>query len=580
MPRNSSGALSCGISCLPWVIFAVQKPRDKVYALLGAAGSTGLDIQPDYQRSLPELLNMMLKYRHETIPPKDFEEVKATCAELESLLGAETGTTYVIEGQHGHYPAPCDDDVAAVTFAVPGSPISLRWASFYGHIAVEDLVIASGIFDIDQELITAVEEDRLTRLKMLLALKHVETQPRVLKIRVDVQDSRDTRAVSLSLLELAVRRGFPEIVAVLIGAGHFGVDAALANHFLGPDFLLHAAIQQNDVSRVEAILNAQDIEANETRLRRSPLDVAMAISSGSAAHSDAQFQIVKLLVDSGKIDIPRHALHVCRNPEIGRLLLNAGAYHGDLEQYGTALQSAIKARDAGMVRLLLDVVDTEVDSQTEDSDAKTLRWAVSSPAVMSALIDSGRFNLNAKAGGERTLLNYVAYNSYRSASSSDDIEANTKIMKLLINNNEVDINTQDRHFNTPLWYAASAGDADLVSALFHSDRLDLSAQGGEILSIIIVQGSAMIAKMMIDSGKLDLNALDDGQTALHHAVAGGHRELVKMLLDSGKVDPNIKDSEDRTALQLAVEQGYEDIAKLLRDFEHDNVTASVISESP
>ncbi|KAK5693342.1 hypothetical protein LTR17_025093 [Elasticomyces elasticus] len=554
------------------------EPRDKVYALLGVAENTGLDIQPDYHISLPELLNLVLKYRHDTIPPTNLAEVESQRVQLETLLGVQERTTYVMDGQNGHYPAPCDDDVAAVTFALPGSPVSLWWASFYGHIAVENLVIASGIFDIGQELITAVEEDRVTRLKMLLALKHVKTQPRVLKVRVDVQDSRDTRAVSLSLLELAVRRGHPEIAAVLIDAGHFDVDAALVDHFLSPDFLLYTAIRQNDVSMVEAILNAQDVNANETRLRESPLDVAMAISSGPAAHTEAQCQIVKLLVDSRKINIPRHALHICRSPDIGRLLLDAGAYHGSIEKYGTALQSAIEAAHPGMVRLLLNAVDTAVSSQIKDIDATTLYRAAAFPTTMSVLIDSGRIDLNARDDLGRTLLNYVADHP-----NSPHRSEFTEVGKLLVNSNEVDINTMDNLGWTPLWYAARAGNADLVGAIFHSDRLDLPAQGPSALNDAVEQGSVMIAKMMIDSGKLDLNALAGGQTALHNAAACGHRELVKMLLDSGKVDPGIRDHKDEIALQTATRHGHDDIAELLRDFKHDNNTTSVestISSSP
>ncbi|KAK5696240.1 hypothetical protein LTR17_024375 [Elasticomyces elasticus] len=570
------------------------EPRDKVYALLGVAGSTCLDIQPDYHRSLPELLNQVLQYRHDTIPPKDLAEVETQRVQLEILLGVEERTTYIMTGQRGLYPAPSDGEVAAAPFAWPrtfSSPweaetqrvqrettsISLWWASFYGHTAVEDLLLAEHIFGIRQELITAVNEDRVTRLKMLLALKHVKTQLRALDVRVGRLNKPSTGALSLSLLELAVRRGHTEIATVLLDTGRFDVEAALADHFLGPDFLLYAAIRQNDVSMVEAILNAQDVAPQETRLRESPLDVALAIASGSAVHRDTQYQIVKLLVDSGKINIPRHALHVCRSPEIGRLLLNAGAYHGSLDQYGpTALQSAIKACDPGMVRLLLDIVDTEVASQTEDADATTLQWTVSSPPTLSLLIDSGRFNLNAKDGNGRTLLSHVAFHSFFPSYRSES----TAVGKLLVNSNEVDINTRDSYNTTPLRYAAQSGNADLVGAIFHSDRLDLPAQGPSALNDAAKQGSVMITRMMIDSGKLDPNALAGGQTALHNAVAGGHQELVKMLLDSGKVDPNIKDSEDRTALQLVVEKGYEDIAKLLRVLEHDSVTAFVIPESP
>ncbi|TLS21503.1 uncharacterized protein PpBr36_10393 [Pyricularia pennisetigena] len=45
--------------------------------------------------------------------------------------------------------------------------------------------------------------------------------------------------------------------------------------------------------------------------------------------------------------------------------------------------------------------------------------------------------------------------------------------------------------------------------------------------------------MLLDTGKVDVDAKDgDGLTALLYAVEEGHENVVRMLLDTGKADVN------------------------------------------
>ncbi|KAK3621666.1 hypothetical protein LTR56_020528 [Elasticomyces elasticus] len=518
------------------------EPRDKVYALLGVAASTSPSVQPNYYISLPEMLNMVLKYRHGTKPPLDIEEVITQCAELETLLGVETGTIFIMKGQHGQYPAPSDDDVAAVTFALPGNPISLWWASFYGHLAVEGMLIASGTFEIDQELATAVTDGCRARLEMLLVLEHVRTKSRAVKVRIDLQDSADARLLSVSLLELAIRCRQSDIVALLFDTTRFDANVARAGWPLEYNFLLQLAVRQNDVLMVRLLLEAQDVDANMARSTRSLLDMAVTIGSDSSIHVDAQRQIVKLMLDSGKIHIPRHALHVCRSAEIGRLLLDAGAYYGDLAEHGTALQSAIVAGNQGteMVRLLLGVADIKLDVNTKTGWGRIL--------------------------DERARLNDTRAYSYPWRPVFFLTQFVPESVKLLVNSDQVEINTKDELGMTPLWNAVDFRNDKLVNMLVHSKRLDLADQGPRALHIAIVRHAWEIAKTIIDSGKVDLNASHVGQTALHVAIARHWPALVELLLDSGKVDLNVEDDRNQTALQLAIALGHNDIARILRHY--------------
>lgn len=63
----------------------------------------------------------------------------------------------------------------------------------------------------------------------------------------------------------------------------------------------------------------------------------------------------------------------------------------------------------------------------------------------------------------------------------------------------------------------------------------------------------------------DVQAKDsDGRTPLYRAAEDGHDAVVKLLLDTGKVDVDSKDSDGRTPLSRAAHNGHDAVVKLLR----------------
>jgi hypothetical protein len=74
-----------------------------------------------------------------------------------------------------------------------------------------------------------------------------------------------------------------------------------------------------------------------------------------------------------------------------------------------------------------------------------------------------------------------------------------------------------------------------------ADKVDLS------LLWAARNGSEAMVKMLLDTGKVDVDAKDkNGQTPLSLAAENGHKAVAKMLVDTGKVDVDAEDETGQT----------------------------------
>jgi ankyrin repeat protein len=155
-------------------------------------------------------------------------------------------------------------------------------------------------------------------------------------------------------------------------------------------------------------------------------------------------------------------------------------------------------------------------------EAKPIHFAArgGNPEVIKLLLDNGA-NVNSKGLVDWTPLHRSAVNNHMKAS------------ELLISSG-ADVNAKDAQKSTPLHFAADKGYADIVK-------------------LLISCGADVNAKAEAPYG---------GNTPLHLAVFRNYKHVLSLLLDNG-ADVNAKLFDNKTALDWAKENHFEEITKLL-----------------
>lgn len=134
------------------------------------------------------------------------------------------------------------------------------------------------------------------------------------------------------------------------------------------------------------------------------------------------------------------------------------------------------------------------------------------------------------------------------------------MVKLLLETGKVNVDSKDKHGQTPLWHAADGGNSTVAKLLLETGKaeVDWKDNGGrtplsQVASmhalIDYTHGSlppfsapaysryTIVLRLLLHTGKVDVNSKDNGgRTPLSLAIYGGHEATVRLLLDTGKVD--------------------------------------------
>ncbi len=308
------------------------------------------------------------------------------------------------------------------------------------------------------------------------------------------------------------------VAAILVPGSRFSAQAP-APAAAGPT-TIHDAAVKGDLATVKRLL-AQDpalLEAEKPPNKKTALHYAA---------QNGRRDVVEFLLDSGaQVNRPNIA--------------------GE-----TALHYAVGLESPDVVNLLL-ARGADVKAKT-DAGMTPLRGATAwgRLGAMRALLDKGADARETTPSGQ-TLLHMSA------------LIGPPEAIGLLVTRG-ADMNAAAKNGDTPLLVACTAGNQATAAALIEhgADPNKRGGSGREPLTSAVRSGQSALVKRLLDAGAKPAEATTaDKLTALHFAAAIGRLDITKMLLAAG-ASRDARDSQGRTAIELASRHGNRRVADAL-----------------
>jgi ankyrin repeat protein len=240
-------------------------------------------------------------------------------------------------------------------------------------------------------------------------------------------------------------------------------------------------------------------------------------------------EITNILLENGadvnlinKIgDSPLHGAVLRNNKEITNILLEKGADVNSINNIGdTPLIIAVKNQNYDLVqRLTLAGADLYVQNK-ENETALSIAAKLGNVDIVNHIINKSISEKKQKKfSDDKALLNSIAYGK--------------KELVSLFLELRIGINTRDDNGDTPLFLAAKAGNVELVKSLIEK---------GADISI----------------------CNNDGKSVLMTAIDEGRMQIARMLIEFADAPLlNVVDREDRTALEMTINDNIDSLSKLM-----------------
>lgn len=327
-------------------------------------------------------------------------------------------------------------------------------------------------------------------------------------------------------------------------------------HEIGETFL-----QGLDDSVVPATINQEDREDGYTPLmvatRDNCADFARMLLSYDSLDVNCAFSrdgtALHIAVRFGNIEILQALLHSRR-----KLDFDKEAAFG-----GSAVHEALTYTTYDIVELLLPHCDTALKDDLGDT---ALHLAIRRKAyatnegdylrIIRLLLQRPETDVNAKNYDGLTALHRAAYRG--------DLD----LVDLLLSHKDVEVDVIDEYGESPLHRAAYYGHLDVVKLLLaRSDVKRANISGATALHIAAYYGRAAFVEYLLSYDEGLVNVPDNrGDTPLQIAARYDRLDVVKLLIPLSNLDYKNKDG--KNALDVAISRGHSEVAELLRQAMH------------
>jgi ankyrin repeat protein len=125
-------------------------------------------------------------------------------------------------------------------------------------------------------------------------------------------------------------------------------------------------------------------------------------------------------------------------------------------------------------------------------------------------------------------------------------KGNKGVVELLLQKDNIDLNSKDNNGQTPLSWAAEKGNKEVVELLL--------IKGGITLHTLIREREESLVRRLLLDAKYDVNTKDSlGRTPLHIAISSRNVEIAIFLISFNATDINLKDNDGISPLDLAIQ---------------------------
>ncbi len=325
---------------------------------------------------------------------------------------------------------------------------------------------------------------------------------------------------------------------------------------------LFAACRWGKTHYVKLLLKAPDIDLNcENSWDGTPLNIAI---------QHGHLKTVKLLATSPGIDVNR------RKEQIGISPFGSAveAYHKEMVQFlmrvpkikignYSELELAIFKGDTAEVKRILTEQKpninkkTELENNADNSGGTPLIYAAGfgHTDIVKLLLEQPNININ------------IIDDNGISALTAAAMHGHVDIMTILLQRPEIIINRQyhsrqHHEGKNPLPYAAKNGHSEAVRLLVNIPEIveEKIEENGEALYLAAENGHSEVVRLLVN---IPWMVEENGEVAFISAIEEKHVKCVKILLSTGKIDVN-KPFRGETPLEIATRKSSEEIQELLR----------------